>query len=106
DHGHHSYDTQFRDALHRRTELPLAAIDDHQLRQALAFVQQPFVSAVHDLLHRREVVDALHRLYIVVAVIFFALHPIAETHHRRHGIAALEIGVIETFDVHRQFGEL
>src|SRR6185503_13825922 len=52
-----------------RAELPLAAVDDHEIGKRLLLVAPAREVARHDLVHRCEVVDALDRLHLELAIL-------------------------------------
>src|ERR1044072_8633226 len=103
-HGHTAYEVQLADAFHGGAQLSFTPIDDHQLRQRLLLCQQAFVAAEHHFCHGCKVVDALYRLNIEMPVIFFGSNTLFEHYAGAYGVAALEVGVIETLYMGGEYG--
>ena len=69
-HDRHTLlDTQLAQHLVGARQLPLAAVDDDQIRQLGPLLQQTRIAAAYDLAHRGEVVGPDHRLDIEVAIL-------------------------------------
>ena len=102
DKSHLPDKAQFAQRLVCRVHLPAAAVYDYQLRQFLTLGQQAGVSPVNHLLHGREVVGPHHCLDIEMPVVPLRRGPVPEHHARRHRIGPLDIGVVETLDMHRR----
>ena len=89
-------------------QLAAAAVDYDQIRQIVrSLCQHPRVAPVHHFFHRGEVVGADHGLYLELAIILLGGLCVAENDAGRHGIRALDVGVVEALDVlgepvHRQ----
>src|SRR6185312_3670816 len=70
----------------RGVELALPAVDDDEIGERLLFFHTTREIARHDFVHRREVVDAFHRLHLELAVLGAVRPPVLEPDARRHGV--------------------
>ena len=94
----------------RRRELPLAAVDDDEVRrgrEALVVLvlrarAQPGEAARDDLGHRREVVLAVEAADRELAVVRLLRDPVLEHHHRADDLVPLDVRDVEALDPERQ----
>ncbi len=85
-------------------KLSLAAVDDHKLRKVVRMLRkQAGIASVDHLIHGGVVIRSDHGLDEKMPVVLLGRHSVAEDHAGGHGIGALYIGVVETFDVDGQF---
>ena len=103
--GYLATDAETVERLDRRTQLSLAAVDHHQLRQRLPLFEQTAVTACEHLNHRGKIVGSFHGLDVEMAVVALRRLAVFKHHARCHRIRALNVGVVETFDVAREFAE-
>ena len=83
-------------------ELALAAVDQDEVGQLLALLQQPPVAAAHHLAHRREVVRRTgHAAHAELPVVRLLGQPVLEAHHRRDDVRALDVRDVEALDAPR-----
>ncbi len=106
-------------------ELPLAAVDEQQLRWvleplrpgahallqlvvewAVALAEVRRQSAGEHLLHRRVVVVAGHVLDLEAAVLALVRQPVLEHDHRPDVVGALEVGHVVALDAQRGLGQV
>ena len=85
--------------------LPFSAVGDNEIGQFSSLFLQTAVTAVDDLTHRSVVVGAHHGLNVKMAILLTRRLSITEHHARGHRMGALQVGVIETFDMPRLFIE-
>ena len=96
--------TRAPDDLKRRGELPLAAVDDNEIRQLLLW--QIAVAALRDLAHGEEVVRLSLRAFDLEApVVGFLRHATLEDDHRGNGLSSLNMRDIEALHAVRRLLE-
>ncbi len=93
------------DLLGRR-DLARAAVDEDEVGQIEALVDEARVAAGDGLADGAEVVDrALEALYLEIAVVFLVGHAVLEADEGRNGVLAGELRDVEALDAGRQGGE-
>lgn len=94
------------DDLASHLHLSSSAIDDKQLGKGLPLVAEALVAAVDDFGHGGVVVGAFDGLDVEFAVFLAVGLAVGEAHHGGHGVGALDVGIVEAFDVDGQHGQL
>ncbi len=70
-------------------ELPLPAVDHHEIGERLAVLDSALKVARHDLAHGGEVVRAFHRLHLELPILGASRAPVLEPDRRADGVGAL-----------------
>ena len=92
-------EAELLERVDRGPELALAAVDQHEVGQLLALLEQPLVAAAHHLAHRGEVVGrARHALDPELAVVGLLRQAVLEDDHRGHDVGALDVRDVEALD--------
>src|SRR6185295_17999122 len=81
----------------RHAELPLAAVDDEQIRECL-FLDRAGIAPLQHLVEAREVVLSRNALHPVASVAILVRFALVEDHHRANDLPSLEIGDVEALD--------
>ena len=90
----------------RGGELPLAAIDQQDIRKNFILIREAAVTAGDDLVDAAEVVDTLDAVYFVASVAWLEGQAIEKLNDARYRFAAAKMGNIDAFDRAGHFRQL